>query len=519
VGKSIITGLLMDDLMKEKILFFTDGWFLNFGLAKYLQKKYDADLFAIFNFEDKAKEFFQNQNLVEFRKTWFFLDNLSNDLTEPDLKYLEEIEQKYNIDLWKIAYSDSIFYKYNKFHKFNPKEILCLIEQECKFFEKILDEIKPDFLSIYLTTSHYQELLSSICKVRGIKLLTLGPARFAKRMLISQEGLIIDNIHDKMQNASPSKRNSSELQDYFKKHDATQSIKSYSRKAFENNTIARYSVVLKFFFSLRSEKFYTRYYNFGRTRSKVFKTKISNFFNKRTRKNFIDKNLVKKIPKSKYVYFPLQSEPERVILLNSPFHTNQISIIQNIAKSLPIGYNLLVKEHPSMKILGPWRPISIYKEIQDLPNVVLIHPDVSNETAIKNSDLVITIAGTTGQEASFCRKPVITFTEQIYTSLPSVSILKNFEDLPNMIKNSLETKVNLDDLGKFIDIVEENTFPLDYIKMTTDFAFRFGFKGPIMDAKLSSSKIEKYIHDYEEQFEILSEEHLKKINEYRKNVE
>lgn len=505
--------------MKEKILFFIDGWFLNFGLATFLQKKYDADFYAIFNFEDKAKQFFQNQNLIKFRNIWFFLDNISKNPIEPDIKYISEIEKKYKIDLWKIVYSDPDFYKYNKFHKFDSKEILYLIEQECKFFEKVLDEIKPNFLSIYLTSVHYQELLSLICKARGIHLLILGPARFAGRMLISQEGLMIDKMNEKMKNAPASNYNQTETQNYFKKFDSAQQVKTYTTKAFENNKMARYNAVVKFFISSRNKNYNKRYYNFGRTRFKVLQIKISNFLNRRMRKNFIDGHLIKKIPKSKYVYFPLQSEPERVILLNAQFYTNQLSIIENIAKSLPAEYHLLVKEHPAMRVLGPWRPIFVYKEILELPNVILAHPDVNNETAIKNSDLVITIAGTTGQEAAFYGKPVITFTEQLYTSLPSVKVLKNLEDLPELIKRSLETKVNFDDLGKFIDIVDENTFPLDNIGMTTDFAYRFGFKGPIMDAELSSSEIKKYLNDYEKQFELLSEEHLKKINEFKRNIE
>ena len=51
---------------KDKILFFTDSWFLNFGVAKLLQEKYDCDLYAIINLEDKAKKFFQNQQLVKY---------------------------------------------------------------------------------------------------------------------------------------------------------------------------------------------------------------------------------------------------------------------------------------------------------------------------------------------------------------------------------------------------------------------------------------------------------------------
>ena len=66
-------------------------------------------------------------------------------------------------------------------------------------------------------------------------------------------------------------------------------------------------------------------------------------------------------------------EPERTLLIDAPFHTNQLDIIKNLAKSIPINYKLFVKEHPSMAH-REWRDVSFYKEILSLPNVVLIHP-------------------------------------------------------------------------------------------------------------------------------------------------
>ena len=53
------------------------------------------------------------------------------------------------------------------------------------------------------------------------------------------------------------------------------------------------------------------------------------------------------------------------------FYTNQIEIIRHIAKSLPIGYKLCVKEHPAMNTRG-WRSVSDYKEIMD-NNLAPIH--------------------------------------------------------------------------------------------------------------------------------------------------
>ena len=46
--------------MTDKILFFTDLWFYNFGTAKFLQNNLDCEMYAIIDVEDKAKKFFES---------------------------------------------------------------------------------------------------------------------------------------------------------------------------------------------------------------------------------------------------------------------------------------------------------------------------------------------------------------------------------------------------------------------------------------------------------------------------
>ena len=111
------------------------------------------------------------------------------------------------------------------------------------------------------------------------------------------------------------------------------------------------------------------------------------------------------------MFFPLHVEPERTISIDSPYYSNQLEIITNVARSLPINYKLFVKEHPMQAVYG-WRNTSYYKKILELPNVILIHPNFSNETLLENCQLVVTIGGTLGLEAAFNKKPSIVFKQQ-----------------------------------------------------------------------------------------------------------
>jgi len=496
----------------KKILFFTDGWFLNFGIAKHLQNKNEYELFSIINVEEKAKKFFQQQKIVLYKKIWFFQDSILTELKKPDVNYLRKVESKYNINLWELVYSDRDFLSYNDKYKYNDNEILSLVEKECKFFERVLDYVKPDYLSIFLTTVHYQELLRIICKARGVKILMLGPARFGNRSMISQEGVMLDEKYEKYNDACS--KTFSELREYIIKFDATKEGKKYTKEAFEEKGWERYTAIIRFFLTKHSNNYPNLYYNFGRTRFRILKNKIINLLRKKHRYYFINKHFEKNIVNlTNFIYFPLQMEPERIILMNSRFFTNQLAIITNISKSLPVDYKLLVKEHPVMKVVG-WRNTAYYKEIMNLPNVKLIHPSASNVEIIKNSSMVITIAGTTGLEASFYGKPVITFTDQFYSCLPSVHKIQKIEDLPYAIRTHLKTEVDANDINNFIRYIENHTFEFDYMGITLDFTYRFGFKGPIMDAELPFKEIELFLNDYESEFEILTNEHIKKIKKF-----
>ena len=181
----------------------------------------------------------------------------------------------------------------------------------------------------------------------------------------------------------------------------------------------------------------------------------------KNRKSFIDKNLEYKIHENeKFILFPLHQEPERTLLIEAPFHTNQFEVIRNIAKSLPTGFKLYVKEHFSQE-LREWREISYYKDIIKIPNVRLFHPSSNIEELIQNSSLIVSIAGTTSFEAAFYQKPSIILTDLGFSILPSVQKMESFQVLPQLIKNGLEMKVNADDLDRYLTILTDNSFDFD----------------------------------------------------------
>ncbi|MGH2612694.1 MAG: hypothetical protein ACRDFB_06540, partial [Rhabdochlamydiaceae bacterium] len=173
--------------VKDKILFWIDMEWLKFCIAKFVQQNHDCELYAIFDSDKISTNFFRKQKIVSFEKTWFYRDYVKNNNGNIDISFLQNFEKKYSINLWEVAYSERFFFNYNPYYKFSHNEIVSILEKECKLFESVLNEVKPDYLIIKLTDSHQSHLIHQLCKARGIKVLMMGPTRFAYRYAIYQD--------------------------------------------------------------------------------------------------------------------------------------------------------------------------------------------------------------------------------------------------------------------------------------------------------------------------------------------
>ena len=492
--------------MTKKILFWLDPSLVDFCIAKALQDKKNYEKYAIIE-TNKARSFYENQDLVSFKKLWYFRDCFSNLHSEPNLEYLEKFEKKYKINLWKHVYSDIVFNQYNNYYKFSEKEILRVLEAECKFFENIFEEINPDFLIIKVTDMSYMEILKNICYSKKITVLTLGFTRLGIRANISQE-------FDKLDNQTIQNKQIKNIEqfDEIKKY-----VSQYAKKQSDFVTNFRSSKIkwaiagLKYLGLVSNKKHRHYYVYYGHSLFRTIFNEISFILKRRYRSSFIDRNLMKKIKLDMpFVYFPLQLEPERTILVPAPFYSDQIEVITHIAKSLPVGYKLVVKEHPMQEIRG-WRPISHYNEIKNMPNVEYYHPSVPSKTLIEKCSLVATITGTSGLEAAINGKPSVVFADTIYSELPSVFRIRNIEELPDVIKTVLETKVSIKDVTDYISKIEANSFDYDRTEISLHMCRKFYYDGFLFDVEISESDMKEFIRDNYKTIGNIASEFIEKI--------
>jgi len=497
--------------MSNKILVWIDLGLIQFGIAKYLEKIYDCDLYAVYDFNHHIKESFLNQKLINFKQVWYYWDHVLNIKQKPDVEYLNSFEQKYDINLWSITSSDRVFNKYNKFYTFSRDEILKILELECKFFENVLEISKPDFFMTTVTDQRRSNLLERMCKSKGIRVLMLETSRLGFRSTISEEANEIDYF-ESIQSTN-NKITFSELRENIKKYDRYVQAKTLSKGKFDFSMWEKIKSSLYWMVNTFDKEYRMGYDHFGMTRFNVITDRLSSAIKRSYRGSYIDKTLVRKIKNEKFVYYSLSVEPERTLSISAPFYMNQLEVIRNIARSIPVDFKLYVKEHYGMKYRH-WRPLSYYKTIMDLPNVTLIHPSLSNEELIKNCSIVFTVTGTAGLEAAYYGKPSVVFGHTSYDSLPSVHKIEHLEDLPQLIRTCLGEKVNSSDVANLVKIIENVSFDFDIVDMYNKIADRFHTGGFLVSNKISMDFLDSFLEENKTTFEILAKEHVKKIKQH-----
>ena len=158
----------------------------------------------------------------------------------------------------------------------------------------------------------------------------------------------------------------------------------------------------------------------------------------RTVRHFASENTLfdREIRPGKFVYFPLHVQPEFTIDVRAPFCTNQVALIEAIAKSLPVGHCLVVKDHPAMR--GS-RSLEYYREIKKLYNVQLMSASSDSHKIIRNAEAVITIVGTTAWEGLLYEKPVIALGPLCYGFFDLLYNCPDIADLPATLSTAITT--------------------------------------------------------------------------------
>jgi hypothetical protein len=173
---------------------------------------------------------------------------------------------------------------------------------------------------------------------------------------------------------------------------------------------------------------------------------------------------------ARYVFLPLQTEPEATLLQNSPEYFFQLEAIHAVARALPVGSVLAVKE--GLLAVGR-RPKGFYDQIARLPNVVLVNMLEQGIDVARHAAAVVTVSSTAGMEALIMGKPVILLGRHNYFDfLPHAHKVKDAGELPALLRSVLGPGGDVDrarrDGARFLKALVAHTFSMgayDYLDL------------------------------------------------------
>lgn len=454
--------------------------YLGHELAILLKEKHGIDEFCAYVQVRDGYDFLASQKDIRYTNLLLEEDIHKEYLKEKiDHAYLAELEREYG-SLWKFISVDRIV-RFGQLlreypHDTSPysyEEMLRLVQVHAKRITAFLDAEKPDFVFTYQPGALGTLLLYTIAKKRGIKVLTTVIPMTRDLISLSERYDRLTGVEELF--GAYSKEQPGNIPRY---KEAKEFIEEFRNKPFiyseVYSSLIKYGKWRQFDFLLPRNLFRTfrsligTLKNWGRKREMQTDYSTIHPFDylvdriKRKLRNLIGADDLYDAydPARPHVFFPLHVEPEIAVLLLAPFDTDQISIVRRLARSLPVGMYVYVKEHPQMT---PYRSRSFYKELKKIPNVKLLRPEIPSFDLIRSAALVAIITGAAGWEACLFGKPVITFGEVFYNALSSVVRSKVPEELPQLVAQQLQKMPDYEELIRFVAALFEDSAHCDIL--------------------------------------------------------
>ena len=365
-----------------------------------------------------------------------------------NFKYIDKYF-KNRVDFWNIVFSErylvnlehsEVYFNY----KYTRDELLLYANYTLWEFENILLKENPSIIFDYSSLGFMRGMLHAVASYQNINYLRFFPSRIegysylseiysstlslAKPRLVGEidEVDFFSNVYNKY-HASGEAYSAVHMRKN-KKHNLINLIvkipqavvaifteisiraKGYNDKSLKYNYYKYISL-----FSRRLYVYYTR-----RCKGLLYK---------------INERYITTDPSSisgvKYL-FTMHVQPEASTSVDAPYCASQEYVIQNICRALPPNGVLVVKPHPYQVSI---EPVSLYKRISSIPNLVLVKKSIKTVDLLKLCDAAITITGTVGIESIFNGKKAFCLADTIYSDCEEVERANSFEELSRILNN------------------------------------------------------------------------------------
>lgn len=160
-------------------------------------------------------------------------------------------------------------------------------------------------------------------------------------------------------------------------------------------------------------------------------------------------------PDGDYVLMPLHISPESSLDVLGGMWNNQLELIRCIARSLPHGVKLAVREHPAG--IGR-RDFRFFRQTASIYNVVNVSPYSDNAELIKKARAVISVSGSACYEAAFAGVGSVVFSDVFFGALPTVFRCRSAEDIGSVLKEAMNAKADRHALAEFLADIADNSY-------------------------------------------------------------
>lgn len=330
--------------------------------------------------------------------------------------------------------------------RFTDSELLCILQCGLERTEELFNVLRPDVVFSFICVTMLDYLAYLFARSRGIRFLNLRPTRVGDRVTFGS--ILNDPSPDfaasftRIQAAGQSPF-LGEAREYIKRvreqHGRYEGVvRPSDRPALAPNKTRLLGGVVR---TLRNYVEYRRSMSASDNhvpdplRAMVFTALVNPYRAQRARK-FLRQHYIspEALAGTRFVFFPLHTEPEVSLLVYGRPYVNQIEIIRMLAMSLPVDFVLVVKEHPWM--VGK-RSISAYRKMLNIPRVRFADPRMEARSLIQSSQMVAVVTGSVALEAAMLGKPVVTFGDCPYNLLPA-TMVRRIDD-PRSLANILRT--------------------------------------------------------------------------------
>jgi len=311
-----------------------------------------------------------------------------------------------------------------------------------EFLEDVLEETQPDVVFCYAVAGAPALALAELCRSKGVVFTHFTSIRFHNRIVIDDDGVgrlaCIKNKYREVRQQSEKVENmrqeARELLQEFRRHpEPPEDVATYhawlkGQKPLAVTARAFAATALDVADSVFS----------GQSRMETIARRWFEVQSMWRRILINSKPFAARPPADRpFIYYPLHVDPESSTMVLSPWHTDQVGVIEALAKSAPAEMNVVVKEHAPM--LGK-RPRGFYEAIAHMPRVVLLRPDNDSLSLVRQAALTVVITGTAAWEALLLGRPALVIGDSPFLALGEGLVHEPcLANLPRAIRQALCT--------------------------------------------------------------------------------